>query len=105
MEQKISKQTILSIILFFLIIIVLAYWAVVKNKANAYDEIMALVQEEQELKAEMDSNSEYWWSDEEAKNECVKSFWEHQDNMEKRNDEIRQRLIEIEDLKGFLLQS
>lgn len=98
-----SKQTILSIILFVLMIFAFSYTAVIKNKANAYDEIMALEQEEQQLKAEMESNSEYWWSDEYGKQECIQSFGEHQDNMSKRNDEIRQRLVEIEDLKGFLM--
>lgn len=98
-----SKQTLLSIVLFVLMIVAFAYGAVVQNKAKAYDEIMALEQEEQQLKAEMKSNSEYWWSDEYGIQECTQSFREHQDNMNKRNDEIRQRLVEIEDLKGFLM--
>ena len=98
-----NKQTILNLILLWLVVIVFSYTAVLQNKVNANEELMALEQEEAQLKAEMKEDSDWRWVDEYWKTECVDSFTKSQENRTKRNDKRRIRLAEIEEEKGLIL--
>ena len=98
-----NKQTLLNLILLWLVVIVFSYTAVLQNKVNANEELIALEQEEAQLKAEMKEDSDWRWVDEYWKTECVDSFTKSQENRTKRNDKRRVRLLEIEEEKGLIL--
>jgi len=98
-----NKQTILNLILLWLVVIVFSYTAVLQNKVNANEELMALEQEEAQLKADIKEDEDGWWVDEYWKNECVESFEKSQLNRHTRNDKRRARLEEIEEEKGLIL--
>ena len=98
-----TKQTLLNLILLWLVVIVFSYTAVLQNKVNANEELMALEQEEAQLKADIKEDEAGWWVDEYWKTECVESFEKSQFNRHTKNDKRRARLEEIQEEKGLIL--
>lgn len=100
-----SKQTLLNIIFLTFALIWFAGWWVTQNTVNANEEILTLQQEKYQLEKEIQEEKDWWWVDEDAKSECVESWANHQAVREKNNDKRRERIQEIEERLGLLMQS
>ena len=68
------------------ILISFSYVAVLQNKVNATEELLALEQEEAQLRMEIKEDEDGWRVDEYWKTECVESFEKSQFNRHTRND-------------------
>lgn len=105
--------------LFWVIIVLLAYIVVLQPKANASEKIQELelekqqlIEENKQLAIDKQEESDAWWVDEEAKNECIKSFEDLQ-NKRNQNNTIRENQITINSWRieiidkelGLLMQS
>jgi len=84
-----------------IILVLFAYIVIMQPKANASEKIkelelekQQLIEENKQLAIEKQEESDGWWVDEEAKNECIKSF---EDIQKKRNQNntIRENQITI----------
>jgi len=98
-----TKQTLFNLISLAVILISFSYVAVLQNKVNAMEELLALEQEEAQLKIEIKEDEDGWRVDEYWKTECVQSFEESQLNRHTNNDKRRARLEEIQEEKGLIL--
>lgn len=94
-----TKTQIIYTSLFGVIITLSAYIMIMQPKVNASEKYLELQQEKarlielnQQLETAKAEESEWWWVDEEAKNECIKSF---EDMQNKRNKNNIQRDKEI----------
>ena len=113
-----KTQTIYTI-LFGVILSLFAYIIVIQPKVNASEKYLELQQEKarlielnQQLETAKAEESEWWWVDEEAKNECIKSFEDMQNkrnqNNIQRDKEITAnswRIEQIENEMGLIMQS
>lgn len=75
-----TKQNIITLIWFGLAVCFASWWLVAQNKVNANEEILALQQRNIELEARnielenlIQDEKDWWWVDEDARDECVKS--------------------------------
>ena len=98
-----TKQTLFNLISLAVILISFSYVAVLQNKVNATEELLALEQEEAQLRMEIKEDEDGWRVDEYWKTECVESFEKSQFNRHTRNDKRRARLEQIEEEKGLIL--
>lgn len=102
-----NKTTILNIAIFWLALVWFIGWWVAQNKVNANEEILSLQQEKYLLEQEIREESDGWWVDEDAREECINSCrvsWNnHQTERTKNNDKRRERIDEIEKRLGLLL--
>jgi predicted Holliday junction resolvase-like endonuclease len=94
-----TKTQIIYTSLFGVIITLFAYILIMQPKVNASEKYLELQQEKarlielnQTLESEKKEESDAWWVDEDAKNECIKSF---EDLQKKRNQNNIQRDKEI----------
>lgn len=96
----------------------LSYWLIAQSNAKAMEEYMNLAQEKElliqaneQLNKDKKEESDWWWIDEDAKAECVKSWEDHQkqrnQNNIKRDKDIAANSWKIEDIekKMGLIQS
>lgn len=120
--MNMKKTTIVNIAIAWLFIVILSYIAITQHKVNANEEILALQQRNIELEArnaELDKliqdEKDWWWVDEDARDECVKScnvsWTNHKNNRSKVADWYRAEQdnnnLEIDSNKkrlGLLLQ-
>jgi hypothetical protein len=102
-----NKTTILNIAIFWLALVWFIGWWVAQNKVNANEEILSLQQEKYLLEQEIREESDGWWVDEDAREECINSCrvsWNnHQNERTKNNDKRRERIDEIDKKLGLLL--
>lgn len=77
---------------FLLALFWISYWLVCNSNAKANEEYMNLAQEKQllieannQLNKDKKEESEWWWVDESAKNECIQSWTDHQSERQKNN--------------------
>ena len=100
-----NRTTIINIIVLWLAICFGAWGLVAQNKVNANEEILNLQQEKYQLEKEIQEEKDWWWVDEEAKTECINSWEQHKEERTKNNDWRRNRIQEIEEKLGLLMQS
>ena len=100
-----NRTTIINIVILGLAICFGAWGLVAQNKVNANEEILNLQQEKYQLEKEIQEEKDWWWVDEEAKTECITSWEQHQEERTKNNDWRRNRIQEIEEKLGLLMQS
>lgn len=102
-----NRTTIINIIVLWLAICFGAWGLVAQNKVNANEEILSLQQEKYLLEQEIREESDGWWVDEDAREECINSCrvsWNnHQNERTKNNDKRRERIDEIDKRLGLLL--
>ena len=75
-----NRTTIINIIILSLALVGFTWGGVAQNKVNANEEILALQQRNIELEARnvelenlIQNEKDWWWVDEDARDECVKS--------------------------------
>ena len=100
-----NTQTKITWFAFMLALFGLSYWMIAQSNAKAMEEYMNLAQEKALLEQQKKSESEWWWVDEDAKNECIQSFTEHQEQRHKNNEKRTQRISEIEEQMGLIESS
>lgn len=96
----------------------LSYWLIAQSNAKAMEEYMNLAQEKElliqaneQLNKDKKEESDWWWVDEDAKAECIKSWEDHQkqrnQNNIKRDKDIAANSWKIEEIdkKMGLIQS
>lgn len=98
-----NKTTILNIAIFWLALVWFIWWWVAQNKVNANEEILSLQKRNIELDKLIQEESDWWWVDEYAKEECKQSFIESQQKRNERADEYRAEKQENEERLGLLL--
>lgn len=103
---------------FMLALFWISYWLVCNSNAKAMEEYMNLAQEKEmliqaneQLNKDKKEESDWWWVDEDAKAECIKSWEDHQkqrnQNNIKRDKDIAANSWKIEEIdkKMGLIQS
>lgn len=100
-----NTQTKITWFAFMLALFWLSYWLIAQSNVKAMEEYMNLAQEKALLEQQKKSESEWWWVDEDAKNECIQSFTEHQEQRHKNNEKRTQRIAEIEEQMGLIESS
>ena len=100
-----NTQTKITWFAFMLALFWISYWLVCNSNAKAMEEYMNLAQEKTLLEQQKQEESEWWWIDEEAKNECIQSWTDHQNQRKKNNEKRTQRIAEIEEQMGLIESS
>ena len=100
-----NTQTKITWFAFLLALFWLSYWLVCHSNAKDSQRYLELLQEKNLLEQEKKAESDWWWVDEEAKNECIQSFTEHQNKRQKNNEKRTQRIAEIEEQMGLIERS
>ena len=100
-----NTQTKITWFAFMIALFWISYWLVCNSNAKAMEEYMNLAQEKTLLEQQKQEESEWWWVDEEAKNECIQSWTDHQNQRKKNNEKRTQRIAEIEEQMGLIESS
>ena len=100
-----NTQTKITWFAFMIALFWISYWLVCNSNAKAMEEYMNLAQEKTLLEQQKQEESEWWWIDEEAKNECIQSWTDHQNQRKKNNEKRTQRIAEIEEQMGLIESS
>ena len=100
-----NTQTKITWFAFMLALFWISYWLVCISNAKASEEYMNLAQEKTLLEQQKQEESEWWWVDEAAKNECIQSWTDHQNQRKKNNEKRTQRIAEIEEQMGLIESS
>ena len=100
-----NTQTKITWFAFMIALFWISYWLVCNSNAKAMEEYMNLAQEKTLLEQQKQEESEWWWIDEEAKNECIQSWTDHQNQRKKNNEKRTQRIAEIEKQMGLIESS
>lgn len=100
-----NTQTKITWFAFMLALFWISYWLVCNSNAKASEEYMNLAQEKTLLEQQKQEESEWWWVDEAAKNECIQSWTDHQNQRKKNNEKRTQRIAEIEEQMGLIESS
>lgn len=113
-----NTQTKITWFAFLLAMFGLSYWMIAQSNAKAMEEYMNLAQEKEiliqankQLNKDKQEESNWWWVDEDAKAECIKSWEDHQkqrnQNNIKRDKDIAANSWKIADIekKMGLIQS
>lgn len=100
-----NTQQIITTIAFWVALFWISYWMVAQDRAKASEEYLALVQEKQQLEQEIKEESDSWWVDEYAKQECIDSWSKKQDDRSKQNDKRRTRIEQIDQEMGLIESS
>ena len=100
-----NTQTKITWFAFMIALFWISYWLVCNSNAKAMEEYMNLAQEKTLLEQQKQEESEWWWIDEEAKNECIQSWADHQNQRKKNNEKRTQRIAEIEEQMGLIESS
>ena len=113
-----NTQTKITAFALMLAMFGLSYWLIAQSNAKAMEEYMNLAQEKElliqankQLNKDKKEESDWWWVDEDAKTECVKSWEDHQkqrnQNNIKRDKDIAANSWKIADIekKMGLIQS
>lgn len=100
-----NTQTKITWFAFMIALFWISYWLVCNSNAKAMEEYMNLAQEKILLEQQKQEESEWWWIDEEAKNECIQSWTDHQNQRKKNNEKRTQRIAEIEEQMGLIESS
>ena len=99
-----NKTTIAITILLGIIVSMFSYCLILQDKVNANEEILALQQRNLELDQLIQEESDGWWVDEYAKEECKESWTKHQEERTKKADDYRAEKQANEERLGLLLQ-
>ena len=114
-----NTQNKITAFAFMLALFGLSYWLIAQSNAKASEEYMNLVQEKElliqaneQLQKDKKEESDWWWVDQYAKEECVLSWEQHQDQRNKNNIKREKdiaanswKIEEIDKKMGFLLRS
>ena len=100
-----NTQQIITTIALWIALVWFSYWIVAQDNARASEKYLELVQEKNLLEQEKKAESEWWWVDEEAKNECIQSFTDHQNQRQKNNEKRTARIEQIEKEMGLIERS
>lgn len=100
-----NTQTKITWFAFMIALFWISYWLVCNSNAKASTEYLNLAQEKTLLEQQKQEESEWWWVDEEAKNECIQSWTDHQNQRKKNNEKRTQRIAEIEEQMGLIESS
>ena len=100
-----NTQTKITWFAFMIALFWISYWLVCNSNAKASEEYMNLAQEKTLLEQQKQEESEWWWVDEAAKNECIQSWTDHQNQRKKNNEKRTQRIAEIEEQMGLIESS
>ena len=100
-----NTQTKITWFAFMIALFWISYWLVCNSNAKAMEEYMNLAQEKTLLEQQKQEESEWWWVDEAAKNECIQSWTDHQNQRKKNNEKRTQRIAEIEEQMGLIESS
>lgn len=100
-----NTQQIITTIALWIALVWFSYWIVAQDNARASEKYLELVQEKNLLEQEKKAESEWWWVDEEAKNECIQSFTDHQNQRQKNNEKRTARIEQIEKEMGLIESS
>ena len=100
-----NTQTKITWFAFMIALFWISYWLVCNSNAKAMEEYMNLAQEKTLLEQQKQEESEWWWIDEEAKNECIQSWTDHQNQRKKKKKKRTQRIAEIEEQMGLIESS
>ena len=100
-----NTQQIITTIALWIALVWFSYWIVTQDNARASEEYLSLAQEKAQLELEKEEESDGWWVDEYAKNECIKSWEEHQNQRQKNNEKRTARIEQIEKQMGLIQSS
>lgn len=99
-----KTQTIYTI-LFATIVVLLSYIVVTQPKVKAWNEILEIQTELNQLDVLEQEAKDRWHIAEESKAECIESWNKQQEIENKHAEDIRTKKAELEDRLGLLLQS
>ena len=99
-----NKTTIAITILLGVIVSMFSYCLILQDKVNANEEILALQKRNIELDQLIQEESDGWWIDEAAKEECKESWTKHQEERSQLADAYRLEKENNEKRLGLLLQ-
>lgn len=100
-----NTQTKITAFAFLLALFWISYWLVCQSNAKDSERYLSLKQEKTLLEQQIEEESDWWWVDEDAKNECIQSFTNKQNDRNKNNDNRRNRIEQIENEMGLIESS
>ena len=99
-----KTQTIYTI-LFGVIVVLLSYIVVTQPKVKAWNEILEIQTELEQLDVLEQEAKDRWHVAEESKAECIESWNQQQAKEQQHAEDIRAKKEELKDRLGLLLQS
>lgn len=100
-----NTQTKITWFAFLLALFWLSYWLVCQSNAKDSERYLSLQQEKTLLEQQIQEESESWWVDEYAKQECIDSWTKKQEDRNKLNDNRRNRIEKIDEEMGLIERS
>ena len=100
-----NTQTKITAFAFMLALFWISYWLVCQSNAKDSERYLELLQEKNLLEQQIQEESDSWWVDEDAKNECIQSFTNKQNDRKKINDKRRIRVEQIDNEMGLIESS
>ena len=98
-----KTQTIYTVLLW-IILILFSYIVVTQPKVKAWNEILEIQKELQQLDILEQEAKDRWHVAEESKTECINSWNEQQKKEEKHANDIREKKAELEERLGLIMQ-
>ena len=98
-----NRTQIVIAILLGVIVSMFSYCLILQDKVNANEEILALQKRNIELDQLIQAESDGWWVDEYAKEECKESWTKHQEERSQLADAYRLEKENNEKRLGLLL--
>lgn len=100
-----NTQTKITAFAFLLALFWLSYWLVAQSQAKESQRYLELQQQKDLLEQQIQEESESWWVDEYAKQECIDSWTKKQEDRSKLNDKRRTQIEKIDEEMGLLKSS
>lgn len=100
-----NTQTKITAFAFLLALFWISYWLICQSNAKDSERYLSLKQEKTLLEQQIQEESESWWVDEEAKQECIDSWTKKQEDRSKLNDNRRNRIEKIDEEMGLIESS
>ena len=100
-----KKEQIITTIMLWIWLVMFCYGAILQDKAKAWNEIIEIQKELEQLNILEQEAKDRWHVAEESKTECIESWNEQQKKEQEHAEDIRAKKAELEDRLGLLLQS
>lgn len=100
-----NTQTKITAFAFLLALFWISYWLVCQSNAKDSQRYLELQQQKDLLEQQIQEESESWWVDESAKQECIDSWTKKQEDRSKLNDKRRTQIEKIDEEMGLLKSS
>lgn len=97
-----NTQTKITAFAFLLALFWISYWLVCQSNAKDSERYLSLKQEKTLLEQQIQEESDWWWVDESAKQECIDSWTKKQEDRSKLNDNRRNRIEKINEEMGLI---